>query len=215
VLAEKNLLPPYGVCGGTSGAPNRFFVVREGQEIEPSPLPGKVSGFPLRAGDLVVMESSGGGGYGDPLERDPAAVTRDVADGVITHSKAETVYGVVFREGDVDQGEIRQRREQLRQARPTLRLHSERALEYKEGHRVCRMSEAGARRLGLQANDIVELVNPKGAPLRAWVEVTRVEGDVGYLSADGLGILGVREGGSVEIRPILRSLSTRPEADEA
>lgn len=83
VLSEKNLLPPYGVCGGRAGAPNRFYVRRDGQAIEPSPLPGKVSGFPLRAGDVVVMESSGGGGYGDPLARDPEPVLAilGIADG--------------------------------------------------------------------------------------------------------------------------------------
>ncbi|MBI4241764.1 MAG: hydantoinase B/oxoprolinase family protein, partial [Candidatus Rokubacteria bacterium] len=204
VLAEKNLLPPYGVCAGRSGAPNRFFVIRDAQEIEPSPLPGKVSGFPLRSGDLVVMESSGGGGYGDPPERDPARVARDVAEGLISLTKAESIYGVLLRNGAVDEAETQRRRAELGLARPTLRLHCQDGLEYKEGRRICRLSQASARRLGLSEGDIVELVSRRGAPLRAWLEVDAAERDAGYLSEDGLAILGVSEGESVEVRPILR-----------
>jgi N-methylhydantoinase B/oxoprolinase/acetone carboxylase alpha subunit len=44
VLAEKSLLRPYGVTSGASGAPNRFRVRRGGAMVEPSPVPGKVSG---------------------------------------------------------------------------------------------------------------------------------------------------------------------------
>ena len=73
VLAEKAVLPPFGVCGGGAGATNRFWVRRGEQPIQPSPLPGKVGGFPLRAAATCsLMESSGGGGFGDPLDRDPA-----------------------------------------------------------------------------------------------------------------------------------------------
>src|SRR5207237_9261140 len=81
VLAEKAVLPPFGVCGGGAGSTNRFWLRRDGRRVEASPLPGKVSGFPLEPGDLLLMESSGGGGFGDPLERDPARVAPDVARG--------------------------------------------------------------------------------------------------------------------------------------
>ncbi len=208
VLSEKNLLPPYGVYGGMSGAPNRFVVARSGREIEPSPIPGKVTGFPLRAGDLVVMKSSGGGGFGDPLERDPADVAQDVLDGVVTQSKAQSVYGVVFRGGDVDQQETQRRRERLKQARQTIRVHAQEGLGYKGGRRVCWLSRLAARRLGVKEGDIVEFVSRRGAPLRAWVEVAaEEEADQAYLSADGLAILG-REGDELEIRSIwVRELS--------
>ncbi|MBK8007908.1 MAG: hydantoinase B/oxoprolinase family protein [Rhizobiales bacterium] len=43
---------------------------RNDQEVKPSEHPGKVAGFALHEGDIVVMETAGGGGYGDPLERD-------------------------------------------------------------------------------------------------------------------------------------------------
>jgi N-methylhydantoinase B len=204
VLSEKNVLPPYGVSGGMAGAPNHFYVIHEGVAVEPSRLPGKVSGFPLQAGDLVVMESSGGGGYGDPLERDPALVARDVAEGLLSREKAETVYGVVLENGRVDGEETRPRRERLSKARSTLPLRGEAGLGYKQGRRLLRLGPGAAARLGVKEGDIVELVSRRGAPLRAWVEVSHREGEQPSLSPDGLAMLGVREGEAVEIR-LLRS----------
>src|SRR6185295_2032773 len=96
VLSDKNIIPPYGVRGGLPGAPNRFTVVRDGSEIEPSPMPGKVTGFRLRAGDIVV-ERTAGGGYGDPRERDPQALARDVAFGYVSAEGARLAYGPAAR----------------------------------------------------------------------------------------------------------------------
>ena len=62
VLSEKNVIPPYGVEGGRAGASNRFFVIRDGETVEPSDMPGKVSGFRLETGDIVREETAGGGG---------------------------------------------------------------------------------------------------------------------------------------------------------
>ncbi|MBI2321271.1 MAG: hydantoinase B/oxoprolinase family protein, partial [Chloroflexi bacterium] len=63
VLSERNILGPLGVCGGEAGAGNRFTVRRGGQEIEPSPIPGKVTGFARQRDDVIVMRTAGGGGY--------------------------------------------------------------------------------------------------------------------------------------------------------
>jgi N-methylhydantoinase B len=200
VLSEKNILPPYGVCGGMAGAPNRFFVIRDGQEIEPSPLPGKVSGFPVRAGDLVLLQSSGGGGYGDPLDRDPAAVARDVALGVVSVDKAEQVYGIIAADGRVDHEATRRQRDGLREARPRVHLHELSDAPPPDGRRICRLSAAAAARLGLVAGDVVEFVNPRGAPLRAWVDAL-VPDDraLAWLAADVRAVLAAG-GEPVEIR---------------
>ncbi len=56
---------------------------------------------PLREGDLFAHSYNGGGGYGDPLERDPDSVARDVANGYVTADSAKAVYGVVV-ESDSD-----------------------------------------------------------------------------------------------------------------
>ena len=76
VLADHAIIPPFGVAGGHSGAHNRFVVVRDGEVIQPSPVPGKVGGFKLRKDDIVRVELAGGGGYGDPLDRDPRTSPR-------------------------------------------------------------------------------------------------------------------------------------------
>src|SRR3989475_376415 len=99
VLAEKAVLPPFGVCGGGPGATHRFWVRRDGRRVETSPLPGKVSGFPLEPGDVLLMESSGGGGFGDPLERDPARVAADVGEGYVTAGAAGADYRGRLRAG--------------------------------------------------------------------------------------------------------------------
>ena len=60
-----------------------------------------MSGFPLQPGDVLIMESSGGGGFADPLDRDVSRIAADVAEGYVTRAAAEEVYGVVWR-GAVD-----------------------------------------------------------------------------------------------------------------
>src|SRR5437867_6657912 len=78
VLSDRAAIPPFGVGGAGPAAPVKVSVVRDGVELE-FPTPGKVTGFPLVAGDVVVMQSAGGGGFGDRLTRDPERVREDVA----------------------------------------------------------------------------------------------------------------------------------------
>ncbi len=202
VLAEKAVLPPFGVSGGASGATNRFRVRRDGALIEPSPLPGKVSGFPLDVGDVVVMESSGGGGFGDPLEREPARVVEDLAQGYVTPGAAEAVYGVVLRRGVLDATATAARREALRAARPRVRLVAAGDLEGDAGRPV-RLDAETAVQLGVAAGAVVELVNPRGAPLRAWVAAVvpgaprRAE-----LSPLALSMLALAAGAEVDVRAV-------------
>ncbi|MCX7932364.1 MAG: hydantoinase B/oxoprolinase family protein [Rhodovarius sp.] len=65
---------PYGLAGGMPAAPGRLTLLRDGQA---SPLPPKCDNVPLRRGDVVRLETSGGGGFGPPAARDPAARARD------------------------------------------------------------------------------------------------------------------------------------------
>ena len=60
--------------------------------------PSKFTGFVLEAGDVMRITSPSSGGYGDPLERDPAAVLSDVLDGFTRLELAERDYGVVIDE---------------------------------------------------------------------------------------------------------------------
>ena len=72
---------PYGLAGGGPAAVGRLTLVRDGVE---SPMPPKSDNGPLRQGDLIRLETSGGGGFGDPAARDPELRARDVALGYVT-----------------------------------------------------------------------------------------------------------------------------------
>jgi N-methylhydantoinase B len=65
---------PYGLNGGAPGSKGRFVHFTKKGETE---LPSKISGVRLRAGDRIRLETSGGGGWGDPASRDEAARARD------------------------------------------------------------------------------------------------------------------------------------------
>ena len=75
-------------------------------------LEAKVDEFELRPGDVVQYTWQGGGGYGDPLDRDPGLVRRDVALGIVSSGRAASVYGIV--DGDA---ETEEHREALRRRR--------------------------------------------------------------------------------------------------
>jgi len=202
VLAEKSVLPPFGVCGGGAGATNRFYLVRDGREIAPSPLPGKVSAFPIDREDVLMMESSGGGGFGDPLARDAAQVAADVAEGYVTPVAAAAFYGVVYANGVVDAPATAARRAALGASRRHVRVRAGANLDTPRG-RAIRVDAATAAALGVAVGGIVELVNARGAPLRAWVQDI-VAGDErrAELAPVALRMLATPAGDDVEIRAV-------------
>ncbi|MGH7314232.1 MAG: hydantoinase B/oxoprolinase family protein, partial [Candidatus Rokuibacteriota bacterium] len=102
VLSDRAVIPPFGVGGAGPAAPVQVTMVRA-HGVVALPTPGKVTGLAMSAGDTVVMESAGGGGFGDPLARDPERVRADVTAGLVSRERARDGYGVVLSErGDVD-----------------------------------------------------------------------------------------------------------------
>jgi N-methylhydantoinase B len=84
---------------------------------EPQPLQAKTA-LQLFPGDVVNMVVQNGGGYGDPLLREPERVERDVRDGAVTVATAKAVYGVVFdAKGAVDEAATRESRKEMREKR--------------------------------------------------------------------------------------------------
>jgi len=83
---------PLGALGGADGGVNRVKVFRGGKEHVPPHL-SKEQDIPLKAGDRVQVNTPGGGGYGDPLQRDRALVRRDVAMGYFSESEARDRFG--------------------------------------------------------------------------------------------------------------------------
>jgi N-methylhydantoinase B len=71
----------------------------------------------LQRDDVLVMTNGGGGGYGDPLERDPSAVLADVVAGLVSPVVATDVYGVVLAGAGLDHEATRQQRHRLRSVR--------------------------------------------------------------------------------------------------
>jgi N-methylhydantoinase B len=100
--------PPEGLFGGKAGACARFLVNQR---------PGNPYGLTqLQPGDRVVMDAAGGGGNGDPLERDPEQVLADVLEGTVSAEGARRDYGVV-----IDPAPLRLDPEATRALRSSLR----------------------------------------------------------------------------------------------
>ncbi len=83
VFAERARFAPKGVLGGGEGAPNRVSYQGEDGWQTP-PLGSKVVGVALRRGQRIRLETPGGGGWGDPAARDPAASARDARLGYLS-----------------------------------------------------------------------------------------------------------------------------------
>jgi N-methylhydantoinase B len=92
VRSDKRAHLPFGLAGGAPGRPSMTTVDHAG-EVTERPVIGP---SPLRTGDRFRHELASGAGWGDPLARDPAAVLRDVRNGVIGVARALADYGVVI-----------------------------------------------------------------------------------------------------------------------
>jgi N-methylhydantoinase B len=104
-----------GLAGGFPGSRNRFVWVHSPDNENLAP---RVAGslddlegtkqdvswgvFPLMSQDVLYVATNGGGGYLDPLTRDPEAVLNDVRDRVVSHEAAKSIYGTILDEGSVD-----------------------------------------------------------------------------------------------------------------
>jgi 5-oxoprolinase (ATP-hydrolysing) len=86
--------PPWGIFGGHDGL-NASLVKNPG-EADEEHWPAKITNQLLRAGECLQITVPSGGGYGDPVERDPRRVLEDVLDGFTTLDRAERDYAVVI-----------------------------------------------------------------------------------------------------------------------
>ncbi|MES3517149.1 MAG: hydantoinase B/oxoprolinase family protein [Natronomonas sp.] len=89
LLADRQRHPPYGLFGGADGATGETHLLRNDDEQR---LPGK-STRDLSAGDVVSLRTPGAGGYGNPADRDRAAIERDLRLGKLTPEAARRRYG--------------------------------------------------------------------------------------------------------------------------
>jgi N-methylhydantoinase B len=94
VEADGHEFQPWALAGGAAGQPASLRFVRRNGAAEA--LPSKVPHMRVLAGERFTCVGPAGGGYGDPLARDPARVQEDVADGIVSGAAARADYGVVL-----------------------------------------------------------------------------------------------------------------------
>ncbi len=82
LLGERGRAGPFGVAGGGCAALNEF-AWQDGELWQSPPLVSKITGVKLQAGRRVRLKTPGGGGWGNPADRDPAATARDLALGYV------------------------------------------------------------------------------------------------------------------------------------
>ncbi len=117
---DRWFVPPWGVNGGHPGL--RAKKVLERAEGTTEIVGNKVEDVPVKAGDLLHFITWGGGGWGDPLERDPALVGLEIRQGLVTAEGAKA-YGVVADgKGTVDDAATASLRAEMKAARGALLL---------------------------------------------------------------------------------------------
>ncbi len=110
IRRDRHRFAPWGLAGGHGGPLCRTSIVRAGRDEEA--LPSKIA-LDLHPGDRIRLWTTGSGGHGSPLERDPRRVLEDVLDGRVSTAAAERDYGVVIRDGTVDAAATTRRRSEL------------------------------------------------------------------------------------------------------
>ena len=98
ILGNRAKVPPWGLYGGQEGG-RAAYIINCGRPDERLAAPGflsKGSGIALKKGDVVCQSTAGGGGYGNPIDRNPESVVRDVKLGYVTKQAAEEIYSVVL-----------------------------------------------------------------------------------------------------------------------
>ncbi|MGI9480391.1 MAG: hydantoinase B/oxoprolinase family protein, partial [Hyphomicrobiaceae bacterium] len=131
VRADRHTVQPFGLYGGSPGAPSENWSNRRQRHParrlrrarphlgDNAELLHSKPTMMFREGDVFRHIHAGGGGWGDPLERDPQAVLRDVRNEFLSAAKAEADYGVVVdtAAGQVDAAATTKRRDAIRRAR--------------------------------------------------------------------------------------------------
>ena len=117
VRTDKRDYPPHGLFGGGPGGPS-LNVVESGGESMPLPVL-MTEPYTMTRGQVFRHIMPGGGGYGDPLEREPSRVREDVLDGLVSADQAEAAYAVALGPGPdfaIDTAATERLRQEARQA---------------------------------------------------------------------------------------------------
>jgi N-methylhydantoinase B len=116
----------WGINGGLPSVPHGVWLRHDGEDRF---LGAAFSNVPVETGDLFWRPSAGGGGFGDPLERDPERVREDVTDGYVSVERARLDYGVVVKEVDRELAEYELDPAATEQERTAIRSQREQWLD--------------------------------------------------------------------------------------
>jgi N-methylhydantoinase B len=126
VRSDRRDFRPFGLYGGSPGGPSENYLNPDGENRL---LPSKLT-MTVKRGDIFRHVLAGAGGWGDPLERDPAAVLRDVRNELLSPEKALADYGVVIDTAvwKIDVAATNRRRDEIARSRgwievPTVQRH--------------------------------------------------------------------------------------------
>jgi N-methylhydantoinase B len=116
---DRTRIPPWGLYGGASGGTSKFLLTNPSDTVIQLPSKGTRR---VDEGYRLSCITAGGGGYGNPLERDPFRVRWDVVEGLIGRERARDVYGVVIGENyqidDAATAELRRKKMATAQPEP-------------------------------------------------------------------------------------------------
>jgi len=87
---DRAKFPPSGIAGGKPGSRSRFVIHLDEKDERETPASGR---YELAAGERFLLQSAGGGGFGDAHRRDRAALQRDIAEGYVSAEAAAKEYG--------------------------------------------------------------------------------------------------------------------------
>ena len=133
---RRSKCPPWGIAGGTAGEPGGNLLKLPGEKAFKW-ITG--ANIPVPLDSQAIVRTGGGGGWGDPLERDAALVAADAAEGLISRRAARELYGVVLQGSmSLDEGATQRLRDQLRsrrKARPAKRAKQQKRPSLSKGRK--------------------------------------------------------------------------------
>lgn len=111
--SDRHIIPPWGLLGGQSGTCGRFLLNPDSSSEKR--FRSKVSNILVGKGEILSVQTAGGGGYGSPINREPDIVKYDYYQGKMSRNQAKISYGVVFdSKGNVDYSVTTPLREKMR-----------------------------------------------------------------------------------------------------